>query len=88
MISDKRVKFVEQMGALLRDAKPNLVKCELMLGADVPLTEAQKSFGLSYPSEGEYVVVTCENDYIYVVSVGCDSPAAIVYDVFKQMMNH
>jgi hypothetical protein len=74
--------FVRQCGFLLRAAKPNLVKCEYMLGRDMPPKP-----GKNYPPEDEYVLITCENGAAYDLCVTANSYGAIAAEIFAAMAN-
>ncbi len=66
-----RKQFVEtELSRILKISKPNLVKCEY----------AHNSYG------DEICKVHCENGYMYDIVIEANSLAAIVYDVFRQMM--
>lgn len=66
---------------MLKAAKPNLIKAELVRGLDIK----PSPYEFIIP-EDDYVVITCENGHQYKVNVTADSKAAIVYDVMGEMM--
>lgn len=76
-----RAEFVQKCGELLNVAKPHLVSCELRLGKDLPEDPFEW-----YAPNSEYVLVTCENDYHYVLPVGGNSLAAIAEEIFRKMV--
>lgn len=69
----EKVEFVEKLSEVLNMAKPHLT-CEYKLGEEIGKYEDE-----------EYVVVTCENGYQYIINVTCDSLIAIGLDVFRAM---
>lgn len=73
-----KIEFVDELEKLLRMAKPNLIKCEYLLGQQIPENIGQYS-------EDEYVVITCENGCKYYVNVTCNSLIAIANEVFAKM---
>jgi len=68
-MDENRKEFVRQCGELLRQAKPHLVKCELVLCYD----------------KEEFVEVTAQNGAMYHICVEANSLAAIALDIFKAM---
>ena len=86
--------FVTRLGELLYMAKPNLVKCELKLGSELPIEkryiteetpEGTAYHQIDWQPDGEWVIVTCENNYQYKINVSADSLAAIAEEVFREM---
>jgi hypothetical protein len=77
-MDSKRIEFVQKCGELLRTAKPSLISCELKLG---------KSIKSNLMPDHEYVVVTCANEHVYTICVEGNSLAAIVVDIFTNMLH-
>jgi hypothetical protein len=80
-LNPERIAFVNELGELLRKAKPHLVKCELKLGSEI----AVSAFMPRVHPAHEYVVVTTENGYTYNICVEANNLAAIALDIFKAM---
>jgi len=86
----ERVEFVNKLGELLHIAKPNLFSCHLATGRQImDAHTSEPHFKTLHPDLwefSEYVVVTCENEYQYLINVSANSLAAIAEAVFKQMV--
>lgn len=80
---DKK-EFVTKLGELLAIAKPNLVKCELVKGNEIEVSELNKAYERYMPDD-DYVLVTCENGYSYKINVTANSLSAIAQEVFTKM---
>ena len=78
--------FVYKLSELLTIAKPNLIKCEYVLGKDIVRDESDIAFDKHYIGNDEYIIVTCENGYSYKINVSCNSLAAIAEAVFSSMV--
>ena len=89
-MNNKR-EFVEKLSEVLTMAKPHL-RCEYVLGKDIPLTDKDiliaEIHGVDrpYDSDGDYVLVHCDNGYRYEINVSGNSLCAIAEDVFSQMV--
>lgn len=79
---DKK-EFTKKCGELLRNAKPNLVKCEYRLGKDMPKNRFEK-----YLDEDEYVLVTCENACTYSILITGNSLCATAAAIFSKMASN
>lgn len=91
----RKYEFVQELGKVLNMAKPNLVKCELKLGEELPTEkrwiETETPEGKAYTQidwqpDGEWVLITCENGYQYKINVTADSLASIAEEVFREMV--
>ena len=79
-MNEQRKTFVVKCGELLREAKPHLIRCELVWGKDIPPNPLQY-----YVPNEEYVLVTCENGYTYKLPIEGNSLCAIAAEVFVKM---
>jgi hypothetical protein len=85
-VQESKRAFVENhLSETLRAAKPNLVRCEYMLGAEANYRAVELDNSLCI-DDFEYVVVTCENRYRYFVNVSANSLIAIATAVLEAMM--
>ena len=92
----QKKEFVEKLGEVLRFAKPHLVSCEYKLGEELPVEDRYITMTtadggteytrVDYQPSGEFVIVTCANDYTYRVNVTANSLAAIAEAVFSAMV--
>ena len=74
----ERVEFVKKCGELLNIAKPHLVSCRLMLGKDI-----KENIGERYVPEEEYVKLSCENGYYYVIPVELTAICSVAAEIFN-----
>ena len=81
-MNEQRARFVKQCGALLRITKPNLIRCELLLGNDVTQSLPHGTF--IAPNE-EYVIVTAKNNHHYAICVEANSLHDIAWAIFDAM---
>ena len=80
----ERTKFVLKCGKLLKAAKPHLVSCELKKGEEISVNENNRQYECYIPND-EYVVITCENGFHYVLPVEGNSLGAIAEEIFRSM---
>ena len=81
-MDEQRKVFVKRCGELLREAKPHLVRCELVWGKDIPANPFEH-----YVPDEEYVLVTCENNSTYKLPVEGNSPCTIAAEIFRKMQH-
>ena len=74
--------FIHKCGELLHVAKSNLISCELKLGKEILENKFE-----TYLSDDEYVLVTCENGYQYVLPIEGNSLCSIAETIFRSMMH-
>ena len=79
MTFSEKAAFVKSCGELLRIAKPNLVSCELLKGADI------QSVTKTHIPTNDYVKVLCENGYFYTINVTANSLCSIASEIFNKM---
>lgn len=80
-----KTELMNQMSILLKMVKPNLVKCEIVKGKDIHVSDLMKDYE-RYNPDDDIVVVTCENGYTYKINVTCNSDISIVTEVFNKMV--
>ena len=82
-MNEQRKAFVKRCGELLKEAKPNLVRCELVLGKEINESQAWDL----YVPDDEYVVVTCENGCTYKLPVEGNSLCETAHTIFSKMLH-
>lgn len=92
---NQKKNFVAELGKVLNMAKRHLVSCEYKLGEELPPEKKWVNFlengeivsrQIEEQPVGEFVIVTCANDYKYKINVSANSLAAIGEAVFTAMV--
>ena len=82
-----KVEFVNKCNEVLRAAKPHL-SVKYVHGNEIELKTAGENFYMEqngcspYHPKDEYLLITCDNGYHYVVNVSGNSLAAIAEALF------
>ena len=81
-MNEQRRAFVQKCGQLLKEAKPNLISSELVLGKEISESPMWKL----YVPDDEYVVVSCDNGATYKLPVEGNSLCEIAHTIFSKML--